>query len=124
MLILTFVIVWAVLLAATLILLPNWADVSLFQRSELALVTSLFAAFVLELGWAFIREICTTGSRGLLEARLFVLVVVVAAVLLGGMSWLGWYSETRGHLFAALFTPAAILYVRSRLDQHGTNRSD
>ena len=113
-----FVIVWGFLLAAALNLLPRWDGQSSFERYELAFVSSLFATFVFELVWLFLREICTSGSRGLLIARLFVSVVFVAAILLAGMYWFGFYTEPRGHIFGFVFTAAAILYVRSRLHRY------
>ena len=116
-LIFVFVILWAFLSTAAVSFLPRWADVSSFQRYELAVIGSLLAALVLALLWLFGREICTSGSRGLLVARLFLSIVSVAAALLGGMYWFGFYTESRGQLFAFVYTGAAMLYLHSRLNR-------
>ena len=112
-----FCVVWALLLVTTLFLLPQWKGQTAFQHYALTFLVALFATFLLYGPVLLVRQIFASGSHGWLVARVFVSVVLVAAILLGGMYCLGLYTEWRGRILALVFTAAATVYLQSRLDR-------
>lgn len=106
---------WALVLVATLYLLPQRKGQNAFEHYGLALIVALFATFLLYGPVLLVRQILASGSRGWFVARLFVSVVVTAAILLAGLYLFGGYTASTAQLFAFVFTAAATVYLQSRL---------
>jgi hypothetical protein len=106
----------ALLLAPTLYFLPRWKGQQGYEHYLLVVFVALFATFFLYGPVLLARQIISSGSRGWFVARLFISIIMVAVLLLGGMYWFGLYTESRGHVFALLFTAVAIFYLQWRTE--------
>jgi hypothetical protein len=111
-----FCVVWLLLLIPVAYLLPQWRGQPTYAHYLLVFFVALFAAFLLYGPVLLARQVFASGSRGWLVARVFTTIILVAVVVLGAIYAFGLYTETRGHLFALLFTVAAIVYLHWRLD--------
>jgi hypothetical protein len=92
-----------------------------FSEDAFLILVPLIATFVLYGPVLLVRQVIRSGSRGWFVARLFLSIVLVAALLLGGLLLSGFHTESRGHIFAFVFSFAATVYLSWRLERHERN---
>jgi hypothetical protein len=85
------------------------------SKSALVVVVSMFAAFVLYGPVLLVRQVVSSGSRGRLVARLFLSILLVAALVFGGFLASGYYTESLAQLLCLAFSVAATTYLNWRL---------
>jgi hypothetical protein len=112
-----FCVVWTLLLVATIYLLPRWGGQSAVEHYGLVFFIALFATFLLYGPVLLVQQVLASGSRGWFVARVFLSVIIVAAIFLGAMYWLGFYTEWRARIFAFFLVACATAYLQSRLDR-------
>ena len=109
-----FCIVWMLLAVPTFLLTLRHDFGPWYSQAALLVVAPLFATFVLYGPVLLFRQVTRSGSRGRFVARLFLSIVFVAALFLGGLLPSGFYTEGRANIFASVFIIAAIVYLHWR----------
>jgi len=112
-----FCVVWALLVVPTFFLTRQHDFGLWYSNIAVLIVAPLFATFVLYGPVLFVRQVIRSGSRGWFVARVFLSIVLAAALLLGGLRLSGSYTETKGQIFALVFTAAATVYLSWRLQK-------
>jgi hypothetical protein len=111
-----FVVVWAILVVPAF-LLTHRADLgSWYSYCGMLILLPLFATFALYGPVLLARQVIRSGSRGWLVARVFFSIIVVGALLLGGLYISGFYTRRDGGILTFLFTAAATVYLNWRLE--------
>ena len=114
---LDFCIVWA-LLAVPVFLLTHSSDFGPWYSYVGVLILSpLFGAFALYGPVLLARQIIRSGSRGRFVAQVFLSVLLAAIFLFGGFFLSGYYTESRAHILAFVFTAAATVYLSWRTEE-------
>jgi hypothetical protein len=112
---LDFVLVWALLTVAAVFLIRRVDIGPWYSEAAAVALLSLFTTFLLYGPVLLARQALGSGSRGWLASRVLLSVVMVVAVLLGGMWLLGFYTGFRGHLLAVAFSFLATFYLHFKL---------
>src|SRR5258706_605765 len=117
-----FCVVWASLVVPTFFLTHGHDFGPWYSNVAFLICVPFFATFALYGPVLFVRQVIRSGSRGWFVARVFLSIVLSAAVLLGGLLFSGYYTETRGHIFAFIFPALAIVFLSWRVrrdERHG-----
>src|SRR6266480_4000089 len=80
-----FCVVWALLVVPTFFLTRQHDFGTWYSNIAVLIVAPLFATFVLYGPVLFVRQVIRSGSRGWFVARVFLSIVLAAALLLGGL---------------------------------------
>ena len=88
-----------------------------YSEAAFLILAPLFATFVLYGPVLFARQVVPSGSRGWFVARVFLSIVLAAALLLGGLLASGFYTESRARIIAFVFVVAATVYLSWRLER-------
>jgi uncharacterized membrane protein YtjA (UPF0391 family) len=113
-----FCVVWVLLVAPVFILTRRHDVGPWYSEGAFLLLVPLFATFVLYGPVLLVRQVIRSGSRGRFVARIFLSIVLVAALLLGGLLFSGVYAESRARILAFVFIILAIVYLNWRLERH------
>ena len=116
-----FCVVWALLVVPAFFLTRSRDVGPWYSEAALLILAPLFAAFALYGPVLLVRQVIQSGSRGWFVARLLLSIGLAAALLLGVLLISGFYTEGRGHIFAFVFTAAATVYLKWRLERHERN---
>ncbi|SRR6266568_789123 len=111
-----FVVVWALLVVPAFLLTRRSDLGSWYAYCGILILLSLFATFALYGPVLLARQVIRSGSRGWFVARVFFSVIVVAALLFGGLYLSGFYTRNDAGLLAFLFAAAATVYLNWRLE--------
>src|SRR5438876_8166746 len=109
-----FCVVWVLFVVPTFFLtrmrdLGPW-----YSEAAFLILAPLFATLVLYGPVLFARQVVRSGSRGWFVARVFLSIVLAAALLLGGLLASGFYTESRARIVAFVFMVAATVYLSWR----------
>ena len=106
-----FCVVWTLLLVPAFFLTRSRDIGPWYSQAAMLILAPLFAAFLVYGPVLLARQVIRSGSRGWFVARLFLSIILTAALLLGLLLISGFYTETRAHIFAFAFTAAATAYL-------------
>ncbi len=109
---------WALLVVPTFFLTRQHDFGPWYSSIAVLIVAPLFATFCLYGPVLFVRQVIRSESRGWFVARVFLSIVLAAALLLGCLLLSGSYSETKVNIFALVFTAAATVYLSWRLQRN------
>jgi hypothetical protein len=114
-----FCVVWALLTVPALIfvLSGRWDIGPWYSDTAFIIVVPFIATFFVYGPVLFVRQIIQSGSHGRLVLRVFLSIVLVAALLFGGLYFSGFYTEWRARLLAGIFTAAATVYLSWRTEK-------
>jgi hypothetical protein len=112
-----FCVVWALLAVPVFILTrrSDWGP--WYSFAGILILLPLFATFALYGPILLMRQVISSGSRGRFVLQTFLSIVLVAALLLVGLYFSGYYSEDRARMLAFLFTAMATAYLNWRLEK-------
>jgi len=113
---LDFCVVWALLAVPTFFLIRQWDVGPWYSRVAAIILLPLFATFVLYGPVLLARQIIRSGSRGWFVARVLLSILMVAALVFGGLWLSGYYSETRARILAYAFSAFATAWLHWRLE--------
>src|SRR5438477_12419767 len=102
-----FCLVWALLVVPTFFLTRRHDFGRWYSQAALLIVAPLLATFVLYGPVLLFRQVIRSGSRGWYVTRVFLSIVFVAALLLGGLLLSSCYTYCRARLPAFVFISAA-----------------
>ena len=106
---------WALLVVPAFVLTHRSDLGPWYSYCGVLILLPLFATFALYGPVLLARQIIRAGSRGWFVARVFFSVIVVAALLFGGLYISGFYTRGDAGILAFLFTAAATVYLNWRL---------
>ena len=112
-----FFIVWALLAAAAFLLTRQHDFGPWYSYNALVIVISLFAVFVLYGPVLLMRQIIRSGSRGWFVLRLFLSIVMAAALLFGGLLVSGFYTTSNARVLAFVFVMGSAVYLQWRTEK-------
>ena len=112
-----FCVVWMLLVVPTFFLTRRHDFGPWYSQASLLIVAPLLATFVLYGPVLLFRQVIRSGARGWFVARVFLSIVFVAALLLGGLLLSGFYTESRARMLAFVFIIAAIVYLHWRQER-------
>jgi hypothetical protein len=113
-----FCVVWALLAVPAFILTRRHDIGPWYSEGAFLIVVPLIATFVLYGPVLLVHQVMRSGSRGWFVARVFLSIVLVAALIVVGLFTSGFYTESRGHTLAFVFSLAATAYLSWRLEKH------
>ena len=110
-----FCVVWALLVVPTFFLTRRHEVGPWYSEAAFLILAPLFATFVLYGPVLLARQVVRSGSHGWFVARVFLSIVLAAALLLGGLLVSGFYTESRARIIAFVFMIAATVYLNWKL---------
>jgi hypothetical protein len=116
-----FCVVWALLLVPTFFLTRSRDIGPWYSEAALLILASLFATFLLYGPVLLVRQVIHSGARGRFVGRLFLSIILTAALLLGVLLISGFYTGTRGHIVAFALTAATTGYLTWSVEENGRN---
>ena len=112
-----FCVVWLLLAVPTYLLTRSSNFGPWYSYAGILILVPLFAAFAIYGPVLLVRQIIRSGSRGRFVAQTFLAILLVAALVFGGLLASGFYTESRARILAFFFSGAATLFLNWRLDK-------
>ena len=109
-----FCIVWILLVVPTFFLTRAHDFGPWYSRAAFLIFVPMFATFVLYGPVLLVRQVVRSGSRGWFVARVFLSIVLVAALVFGGLLLSGSYTQSRARILALAFIITAVVYLHWR----------
>jgi hypothetical protein len=109
-----FCVVWALLIVPAFLLAYRLGLGPWYSLCAFTIVVPFIATFFIYGPVLLVRQVIRSGSHGWFVFRVLLSIVLVAALLLVGLYFSGFYTEWRARLLAGIFMAAATVYLSWR----------
>ena len=119
-----FCLIWALLSLPAFMLTGSAKLGPWYSDLGITIVVSLIATFILYGPVLLVRQMVRSGSRGRFIARVFLPAFLAGVLLIGGLSFWGFYPESTARVLALSLVVAATGYLSWSVKRDYCRRSD